>query len=204
MTSCETRLLILDDLHFLRFPSTNSIELSNHFKGIANTFNLTIIFVGVGLAESGLLTEGRPPDTGLQVIDEGRSARGERVRSAVPSQTARRTVPFTMDPFLVSSQEGRRNWRNLLLAIERKLVLANSGRGMLADELPDYLYERSTGHIGSLMTLIRVGCSRAIRNGQEELTKDLLESVKLDGAAEAARKQVAAAIRNGDLRARMR
>ena len=112
--------------------------------------------------------------------------------------------PYTMEPFLVNSQEGRQNWRNLLLAIERKLVLANTGRGMLADELPDYLYERSTGHIGSLMTLIRVGCSRAIRNGQEELTKDLLESVKLDGAAEAARKQVAAAIRNGDLRARMR
>lgn len=204
MMACETRLMILDDLHFLRFPSTNSIELSNHFKGIANTCNLTIIFVGVGLAESGLLTEGRPPDTGLQVIDEGRSERGERVKSAVPSQTARRTVPYTMEPFLVNSQEGRQNWRNLLLAIERKLVLANTGRGMLADELPDYLYERSTGHIGSLMTLIRVGCSRAIRNGHEELTKELLESVKLDGAAEAARVQLAAAIRGGDLRARLR
>ncbi|WP_390888013.1 AAA family ATPase [Candidatus Mycobacterium wuenschmannii] len=203
MKRCETRLLVIDDLHFLRFPSTNSIELSNHFKRIANTFNLTIIFVGVGLAESGLLTEGRPPDTGLEVIDHKRSSGDRKLRSAVPSQTARRTTPFTMNPFLVNSQEGRRNWRNLLLAIEKKLVLANTGRGMLADALPDYLYERSTGHIGSLMSLINVGCSRAIRTGREELTRELLESVKIDGAAEAARKQVAAAIRNGDLRARM-
>jgi hypothetical protein len=35
---------------------------------------------------------------------------------------------------------------------------------MVADELPDYLYDRSTGHFASLMTLITRGCLRAMRS----------------------------------------
>ena len=55
---------------------------------------------------------------------------------------------------------------------------------MIADELADYLFARSTGHIGSLMTLIARGCYRAVRSGDERLHVSLFDKVKNDEAAE--------------------
>jgi hypothetical protein len=55
---------------------------------------------------------------------------------------------------------------------------------MLADDLSDQLYARCSGHIGSLMSLIRLGCLRALRTGQERLTADVLAQVKIDWAAQ--------------------
>ena len=66
---------------------------------------------------------------------------------------------------------------------------------MLADDLSDYLFMRSTGHIGSLMELIRRGCVKAIRTGAETLNGKVLDSIKIDGAAEKARKELASAFR---------
>jgi len=184
--ACEVKLLVIDDLHFLRFPSTNSVEVSNHFKFIANSFPVTLIYIGVGLAKTGLLSEGKSTS------------------NTALAQTGRRTTPLQMEPFMVQTATDRQMWRQLLITIEQRLVLAGNGRGMLADELPDYLYERTTGHIGSLMTLINRGCTRAVRTGAEALTKELLDEVKLDAAAEAARAEMAAAFRSGKLKARTR
>jgi hypothetical protein len=61
--SCHTRLLVIDDLHFLRWGRTNGIEVSNHFKYIANEFPVTLLMVGVGLAAKGLFSEGTASTT---------------------------------------------------------------------------------------------------------------------------------------------
>jgi hypothetical protein len=74
---------------------------------------------------------------------------------------------------------------------------------MLADELSDYLYARSTGHIGSLITLVNRACQRAVRTGTERLTQDLLDRVKNDEASEKARKELQLAIRAGNLTTRI-
>ena len=74
---------------------------------------------------------------------------------------------------------------------------------MLAEDLSDYLYVRTTGHIGSLMELIRRGCTRAIRTGVETLNRKLLETVKIDSAAEKARKELAAAFRTRKLTSKL-
>jgi hypothetical protein len=89
------------------------------------------------------------------------------------------------------------------LAIERDLVLADSYPGMLANDLAEYLFARSTGHFASLMTLIMRGCRRAIASGQERLTATLLDGVKNDEAAERARKELEAAFKHGRLSARV-
>jgi hypothetical protein len=73
---------------------------------------------------------------------------------------------------------------------------------MVADDLADYLSARSTGHFASLMTLITRGCRRAIRTGTERLTRDLLDQVRNDAAAEAARQELLAAFDAGELSAR--
>ncbi|MGC7229135.1 ATP-binding protein, partial [Mycobacteroides abscessus subsp. abscessus] len=96
-------------------------------------------------------------------------------------------------------EQGRRQWRQLLLAIEQRIVLADKQPGMLAEHLCDYLYARSTGHIGSLMTLINRGCLRAARSGQENITRELLDRVKIDTASEQARHEMETAIDSGKL-----
>lgn len=170
--TCETKLLIVDDLHFLRWRKTVGVEISNHFKYIANEFPVTLVFVGVGLAARGLFSE------------------GHTYEDAVIAQTGRRTTKLDMRPFVIDTDEGRRAWRQLLLALEKRIVLADKHPGMLADDLSDYLFVRSTGHIGSLMTLINRGCQRAVRTGAEVLSRELMDLVKNDEASEKARQEL--------------
>ncbi|MFD6312012.1 ATP-binding protein [Streptomyces nigra] len=182
--SCETRLLILDDLHFLKWRQSSGVEVSNHLKWIANEFPVTLLMVGVGLADKGLFSEGE--------------AGGE----AALAQTGRRTTRLGMRPFAIDTETGRREWRKMLLALEQRVVLADKYTGMLADDLSDYLFARSTGHIGSLMTLIARGCQRAVRTGEERLSRESLDRVKNDEAAEQARRELEAAMERGRLTSR--
>ena len=184
--SCEVRLLILDDLHFLKWRKTSGIEVSNHLKWIANEFPVTLLKVGVGLADKGLFSE------------------GEAGGDTAVAQTGRRTTRLDMPPFTIDTDQGRRHWRQLLLALEQRIVLAEAYPGMLADELSDYLFARSTGHIGSLMTLVNRGCQRAQRTGTERLTRDLLDRVKNDEAAEQARRELEHALQAGRATSRPR
>jgi hypothetical protein len=174
---CETKVLVIDDLHFLKWSDRNGREVSNHFKYIANEFPVTLIFIGVELGSRGLYSE------------------MDGAGDVTLAQTARRTTPLSMEPFSVNDDKCRREWRNLMLWLEKRIVLAEKFPGMLADELSDYLYARTTGHIGSLMTLINRGCQRAIRTGEERLDEELLNSVKVDAASEKARKQMEASLR---------
>ena len=64
---------------------------------------------------------------------------------------------------------------------------------MIAGDLTEYLFARSTGHFASLMSLISRGCYRAVRTGAESLTAGLLDAVRIDQAAEDARGQLQAA-----------
>ena len=50
--------------------------------------------------------------------------------------------------------------------------------------LEEYLYRRSGGMIGSLSQLIRGAAILAIEDGSEQITRDLLEAVPVDYAAE--------------------
>ncbi len=77
----------------------------------------------------------------------------------------------------------RHEWRQLLLAIEQRLVLAHKHRGMLMG-LSDILFERSTGRIGSLTTLVSRVCQRAVRTGAEYIDPELLAQIPGDAAAE--------------------
>ncbi|MGO9163949.1 MAG: hypothetical protein ACLP7J_25235 [Streptosporangiaceae bacterium] len=143
---------------------------------------MTFIYAGVGLAERRFFAEGL---TG---------------QNAALAQTARRWTRLEVPPFEIVSGEGRRHWRGLLKAAERQLVLARAQPGMLTG-LADYLFERTTGHIGSFVTLVTRGCFKAIRSGEERLTAGLLDGVRIDEASEQARRQLAAAFAAGRLSA---
>ncbi len=179
VTNCKTRLIIVDDVHFLDVTRRDGREVANHFKWLSNVFPVTFLFVGVGLRARGLL------DEGLTGAD------------AAYSQTARRWNVLTIDPFEIRTRAGQRAWRQLLLGIERDLVLAGSWRGMIARDLAEYVFTRSSGHFASLMSLVSRGCYRAVRTGAESLTAAVLDAVRIDQAAEDARGQLRAAIEAG-------
>jgi hypothetical protein len=181
VVSCGTKLLIIDDLHFLHWQSHGGVELSHHFKYIADNFPLTLLSIGIGLGQRGVLLDGTTYD------DE------------VLNQTTRWTTTLELTPHRIKTQQERREWRGLLKTIEQRLILGNKRQGMLAEDLADYLYERSGGHIGSLMELVRIGCARATRTGEETLNQKLLDRIKIDSAAEKARKELAAAFRTRKL-----
>lgn len=143
---------------------------------------MTFIYAGVGLAGRGLFAEGL---TG---------------QNAVLAQTGRRWTRLELPPFEIVSDQGRVHWQGLLKATERQLVLARAGPGMLT-HLADYLFERTSGHIGSFITLVTRSCFKAIRTGEETLTSSLLDTVRIDEASEQARRQLAAAFAAGRLSA---
>ena len=70
-------------------------------------------------------------------------------------------------------------WR-LLVGIERELVLAQGRRGMVAYDLSDCLFARSSGHFASLRSLISRGCYRAVKTGAEALSIEVLDNVLIE------------------------
>nr|BEK65014.1 AAA family ATPase [Kitasatospora purpeofusca] len=182
--SLRTSVFIIDDIHFLASGTSNTARMVNQLKFLSNTFPVTLVHVGVGVRERGILSE------------------GNSLAQELHAQFGRRTTPLTLLPFQVENEEGRLAFRRLLLTIEQKIVLADKYQGMLANDLADYLLARSSGHFASLMALINRGCYRAIRTGAERLDVELMNSVKNDAAAEEARVELAAAIEAGLLSAR--
>jgi len=139
--SLATTVFVIDDIHFLAPYATdaNAVRMANHLKFLSNTFPVTLVYVGVAVRQRGLLVEGRSPE------------------HALAAQFGRRTTALTLHRFDIEDEAGRQQWRRLLLSIERLLVLTDLHPGMLADDLSDYLYARSTGHFASLMVLINRG-----------------------------------------------
>jgi hypothetical protein len=170
---CHVRLLIIDDLHFLRWESADGSMVSNHLKYLVNEFPITMLLIGTDLTELGLYSAGRG------------------FGKAVLGPTARRTTSYTFEPYSID-QGGGREWRSILRAIESNLVLSRHQDGILTHQLSDYLFERSTGYMGSLMTLINRAAARATVSGVEAITEKLLEDTAIDVAAENQRQLVAA------------
>ncbi|TVX96016.1 AAA family ATPase [Mycolicibacterium porcinum] len=174
ITRCETRILIVDNFHFLHWQRDGGTEIINHCKYLADNFPVTIITIGIGLDERGILMAGTP--------------------QANLAQMAHCTTILGMPSFEIRSPAGRRDWCDLLASIERHVVLGAMRDGMILD-LAAYLHFRTDGHIGSLTTLIRRACAKAIISGKESITKSLFESIKIDTASEKAKGELERAYR---------
>lgn len=163
--SCETQLIILDDLHFVDFGQRNGIEVSNHLKGLTREIPAVFVMVGVGLREKGFFEEGfAGPE-------------------AAYSQTSRRSTRCPVGPFTLGSANGYRAWVDLLTHFENHVKLADGRPGMLVDHA-EYVHERTTGRLISLSQLVDEVCNLAIRSGGETITRELISAAKVDNAAE--------------------
>lgn len=167
VASCETQLIVIDDLHFIDFRHRNGQEVSNHLKGLANEMPVTFIYVGVRLKEK-------------QFFDEGIVG-----PDAVYAQTSRRATRCEVAPFDIGTTPGAKAWTDLLRAMETHIKLAEAHPGMLTQHAK-LLHRRTQGHIASLTNLIDRACYLAIATGAETLTADLLTASTVDNAAHTA------------------
>jgi hypothetical protein len=65
--SLRTAVFVIDDIQFLAPSHTNAnaVRMANHLKFLSNTFPVTLIYVGVGVRQRGILTEGHAPEQAL-------------------------------------------------------------------------------------------------------------------------------------------
>ena len=98
-------------------------------------------------------------------------------------QIAGRFTVIPASPFAYGTSAQREQWRALIATLDSALRLHHHQPGSLV-ALEDYLYRRSGGMIGSLSQLIRGAAILAIDDGSEQITRDLLEAVPVDYAAE--------------------
>lgn len=165
VAEAETRLIILDDLHFIDFKHSNGAALSNHLKWLANEMPATFIYVGVGLSRKQFFDEGLHPT------------------EAAYAQTSRRATRCTMSPFNIDSDPGMRAWIDMLSVLEGHIKLADARPGMITDQARE-IYRRTQGYMVSVATLIERACSVAINAGSEVINPAVLSDVVIDNAAQ--------------------
>ena len=91
---------------------------------------------------------------------------------------------FTLIPAVAFPLSGE--WQSLIVTLEQALRLHQHQPGTLA-MLDKYLHQRTGGMIGSLSHLIRAGAITAILDGSEAITRDLLDTIPVDHAAQSLR-----------------
>jgi hypothetical protein len=161
---CGVQLLVIDDLHFLDCSQREGRASNDHIKYLANHAPCTLVGTGIDLEDSPLLSEG-----------------GGAERA---TQTAGRFAHHKLAPFSLASKAEAAEWIGVVKTLEDALVLFEHEPGSLARRHWRYLHDRTSGSIAALHNLIRLGAVRAVRIGQEAVTRDLLDGIRLDYTSE--------------------
>jgi hypothetical protein len=154
--SCESRVGIIDEIHNLNHGTPAGEDLSDHLKYFTEHLPATFIYAGIDVERCGVFTGTR----GRQL-----AGRCELICTGA--------FPY------------RDEWAQLIAALEATVRLHHHEPGTLPAQAR-YLHQRTGGMIGSLTHLIRGAAIRAILSGQEEITRPLLDTVRIDHAAESA------------------
>jgi len=93
---------------------------------------------------------------------------------------AGRCVLINTGPFRCDAE-----WKGLIATLDDALRLHRHESGALTRHAR-YLYRRTGGMIGSLSRLVRAAAQLAILEGEEAVTRKLLDSIPVDHAAESA------------------
>jgi hypothetical protein len=170
---CATTLFLIDDIHYLDVRHRGHREVNNALKKLANETSATFVYAGIDCQRSGLLAEG-----GANIDSFG--------------QTRGRFARLTVEPF----RDGAEDWLRLVKAFEEQLVLLKAREGMCV-RIANYLHKRTNGYVGALSNLLRLGARKAVQNGEERITRRLLDSIYIDDASETARAGVRKSRRPG-------
>jgi hypothetical protein len=167
-----TKVLILDDITRLKMHREADQDVLDLIRSLMS-MSVTLILVGVGIRQSGLLHGGHlDPRTGQWAFPPG--------ADDAQTQTERRFDLADLGPFRYDTPADIDAWIRHLAGIEDQLRLLRAEPGMLTSgDMPEYLFRRTSGVVGLLERLIEDGCSEAIGTGEERLTADLLDGVDI-------------------------
>jgi hypothetical protein len=151
----RTSLVLVDEIHNLSLATRNGADVSDTLKYFSERIPATFAFAGIHVERAGLFSG---------------------IRGA---QIAGRFTLIPAAPFPYADE-----WKSLVATLEGALRLHRHTPGTLPS-LDHYLHQRTGGMIGSLSHLIRGSAVEAILGGSEHITRQLLEAVDLDHAAQA-------------------
>lgn len=154
LTEARTDLVLVDEIHNLNLATSAGEDMSDHLKYFTEHLPATFVYAGINVERSGLFTGIR----GKQI-----AGRCVLVKTGL--------IPYQAE------------WKGLVAAMESALRLRRHQPGTLA-ELDRYLHQRTGGSIGSLSHLVRAAALSAIVDGGERITREQLDTIPLDHAAE--------------------
>jgi hypothetical protein len=156
LIDARTDVVVVDEIHNLNLDTRAGEELSDHLKYFTEHLPATFVYAGIDVERSGVFTGTR-----------GRQLAG---RCAVINTAA---FPYGQE------------WKPLVAAMEGTLRLHRHEPGTLVREAK-YLHQRTGGMIGSLAHLIRSAAIRSMLDQSEQITRQSMDSVLIDYAAQAA------------------
>jgi Bacterial TniB protein len=154
-------LVLVDEIHNLNLSTSAGEDMSDHLKYFTEHLPATFVYAGINVERSGLFT----------------GVRGKQI--------AGRCVLAATGPFPCQQE-----WKGLVATMEAALRLHRHQPSTLPG-MDRYLHQRTGGMIGSLSHLIRAGAITAILDGSEAVTRDLLDTIPVDHAAQSAREGAA-------------
>jgi DNA transposition AAA+ family ATPase len=154
-----TSVVLLDDANHLDWGDKHALGAADQLKSLSDFLEVTFVLAGLNLESSSVFT-------------------GPRSR-----QISGRYTMLRVHPYRNRTKAEGATWRNLLRSFEDHLRLRDHEAGTL-EGLGDYLYRRTTGHLGSLTRLLRLAAVAAIRSGAERIDESVLEKVQVDADAE--------------------
>lgn len=171
----RTRVLILDDITRLRMHRKDDQDTLDLIRALMS-MRVTLVLIGVGIPDSGLLRGGwQNPTTGQWEFPEPGH---EDWRDEASTQTARRFDLVDLRPFSYDTADEIADFVDHLTGLEDELRLFNAREGMLTGgRMPEYIYRRTGGVVGLIERLIEDGASLAMDTGIEEITEELLDRV---------------------------
>ncbi len=155
------RLVLVDEIHRVNPRTTTGAETADLIKDLTERIAATFVYAGIDVTQTPLFTGVR----GAQLA--GRASLIEC--GPIPARLGNRH-PFT----------------DTVTDLENALDLHHHRPGTLPRHAT-YLHQRTAGRIGSLTRLIRQAAITAIHDGTERITKQALDSIRLDHHAETTR-----------------
>lgn len=181
-----TKALILDDITRLKMHREADQDVLDLIRSLMS-MSVTLILVGVGIPQSGLLRDGRYDSRAAQWSFPPAAGCGRDGDSAA-TQTERRFDLIELGPFRYDTDAGIDAWISHLAGIEDQLRLLRAEPGMLTTgQMPEYLFRRTGGIVGLLERLVEDACAEAMDTGEERLTTGFLDGIAISLANLAAR-----------------
>ncbi|MGW5317138.1 TniB family NTP-binding protein [Nocardia thailandica] len=161
MRSLSVPLVLVDEVHNLNTNHQAGSEAASALKVFSERLDATFAYAGIDLLQADLFA--------------GHMGRQLKGRMAV----------HQMREIWVRNKAQRGKWAELVLGIEAPLPLGRHMAGSLETEAT-YLYNRTGGSIDSLRALLNDAAIAAILNGDELVSRKLLDMTSTDFAAEEA------------------